>query len=143
MQKNNKKVAIKDCHLDQDCLTFSSPSSFYKRPNHLPNQVIRHANEPRLGPVQVRVGRLRAEDAQGVEGVVRGPFTLERVDGTVPDLALGMPFAHRQQLSFEILLAYLKGRFQVDVGGGNGVVNAFIHYPASSGPNGRTPFSNA
>ena len=57
-------------------------------------QVVGNADQPGLGPVQVRMGRLFAGDAQCVEGVVRRPFALERFDGPVPDLTVGVLFAH-------------------------------------------------
>lgn len=55
------------------------------------------------------MGGLFAEDAKGMEGVMSGPLVLERVDGTVPDLALRMPLAHRQQFPLEIGLTDPEG----------------------------------
>ena len=44
-----------------------------------------------------------------------GPFALERVHGTVPDVAIRMHFPDGGQLPLEIILAYLEGRLELDV----------------------------
>ena len=92
-----------------------APPSLNKRPRQCADDGIAQARQPGLGPVQVGVGRLAADQAEGVEGVVRGPFALERFHRPVPDEAVRMLGADGLQLPLEILLAYLEGRLELDV----------------------------
>ena len=50
-----------------------------------------------------------------MEGVVDGPFALQRVHGPVPDEAIGMPLADGGELALEVLLADFEGGFELDV----------------------------
>ena len=68
-----------------------------------------------MGPVEVGVGGLAADEAEGVEGVVGGPFALEGAEGAVPDEAVGVLGANGHQLTLEVLLADFERRFELDV----------------------------
>ena len=95
-----------------------------KRPGEGADEGVAQADEPGLGPVQLRIGRLLAHEAEGVESVVRGPFTLERFHGPVPHLRVRMLLPDGRQLPLEIGLANLEGGFELEVGGGDGVVHS-------------------
>ena len=84
-------------------------------PSNPPDQGIAQADVPGLGPVEVGVGGLAADEAEGMEGVVDGPFALEGVHGAVPDEGVRVPGADGGELAFEVLLADLEGGFELDV----------------------------
>ncbi len=96
--------------------------SFDERPGKRAEDRIAETDEPGLGPVQVRVGGLFAEEAEGMHGIVRGPFVLERLDRPVPYQAVRKLLAKCHQLALEIGLTNLKGGFQVDIVGSDRVV---------------------
>ena len=50
-----------------------------------------------------------------MEGIVGGPFALERFHRSVPDKAVRVLGADGLQLALKILLADLEGRFELDV----------------------------
>ncbi len=84
-------------------------------PSNPPGQGIAQADVPGLGPVEVGVGGLAADEAEGMEGVVDGPFALEGVHGPVPDEAVRVLGADGGELALEVLLADLEGGFELDV----------------------------
>ena len=92
-----------------------------KRPDEPPEDGIAEADQPGLGPVEIGVSGLGTKEAEGMEGVVGGPFALEGADGAVPDEAVGVLLAHGQELGLEVGLRDFEGRLEVDVRGRDGV----------------------
>ena len=89
---------------------------FDERPDNRSDQGIADAEDPALRPVQVGVGGAAPEDAQGVEGVVNGPFQRKRLDAPVfPYQAVGKPLAHGQQFPLKRILIHQIRAFEVNV----------------------------
>ena len=58
---------------------------------------------------------MSANQPEGVEGVVDGPFALEGVHRPIPDEGVRVLGADGGQLALEVLLADLEGGFELDV----------------------------
>lgn len=84
-------------------------------PSNPPDQGVAQADVPGLRPVQVRVRGLLADEAEGVEGVVDGPFALEGVHRPIPDEGVRVLGADGGELALEVLLADFEGGFELDV----------------------------
>ena len=105
-----------------DIQCYSLPNSarsiillFNHPPRNPPNQGIAQPDVPGLRPIQIRVGGLFADQAEGVEGVVDGPFALEGVHRTIPDEGVRMLGTDGGELALEVLLAEFEGGFELDV----------------------------
>ena len=68
-----------------------------------------------MGPVEVGVGGLLAHEAEGMEGVVDGPFAFEGFHRPIPDEGVRVPGADGGELALEVLLADFEGGFELDV----------------------------
>ena len=79
------------------------------------------------------MGGFASKEAEGVEGVVGGPFALEGDEGAVPDEAVGVLLANGQELTLEIGLRDFEGRLEVDVRRCNRVLH-YVNVPVSALP---------
>ena len=94
-----------------------------KRPGEGTDEGVAEADVPGLGPVEIGVARTGAEDAEGVEGVVRGPFELEREEAALPYQTLGMCRPDRLQFTLKVALRHREGRLQLNTGRGNRILH--------------------